>query len=110
MKVNRFLSSYLRAADVTEDIVVTIEKVEAVSFENEGTVQEKLAVTGRELEQDIVLNKTMIRQLTEILASDDTEDWQGKKVVLYTDPDVFFQGKRTGGLRFRALKSTDTPF
>ncbi len=43
----------------------------------------------------------------EDLYGSDTDDWIGKPVVLYVDPDVRYGAKRTGGLRIKPPPSTE---
>ena len=57
----------------------------------------------------MVVNSTNIKRLAKACASEDTEDWTGKQVVLYVDPDVEFGGNVVGGLRIRAHKVTPEP-
>jgi hypothetical protein len=52
----------------------------------------------------MVLNTTTIRVLEKAFGPD-SDDWAGKKVVLYTDPNVSFKGQVVGGLRLRPLKT-----
>jgi hypothetical protein len=52
----------------------------------------------------MVLNSTNIKRLAKACNSDDTDDWVGKQVVLYVDPDVEYAGNVVGGLRIRAHK------
>jgi hypothetical protein len=39
-----------------------------------------------------------------VFNSEDTDDWTGKKIVLYNDPNVSYAGKIIGGIRVRAPK------
>jgi hypothetical protein len=47
------------------------------------------------------LNKTNSNTLAHKLG-DDTDEWVGKSVQLYSEP-VYFQGKTTDGLRVRPM-------
>lgn len=58
----------------------------------------------RELEKPLVLNSTNIQLCAQICKSEDTDEWIGKRVVLYTDPNVSYAGKLIGGIRVRAPK------
>jgi hypothetical protein len=102
MKVGKFLSSYLRAADVTQPVTITVERVVEETVGRPGKSERKLVLHYRGGTKVVVLSKTMLGQLVEILKSDDTDDWAGKRVVMFQDPDVDFEGKRVGGIRFRA--------
>ncbi len=59
----------------------------------------------KEFEKGMVLNKTNLKRIAFVTGSDETDDWGGKQVVLYTDPDVEFGGDIVGGLRIRKPKS-----
>lgn len=65
--------------------------------------QYKYVMSLEELQKPLVLNSTNIQLLTKILSSDETDEWIGKKVVLYTDENVSFAGKLTGGIRVRRI-------
>ena len=58
-----------------------------------------------ELEKGMVLNKTNLKRIAHVTGSDETDDWTGKQVVIYTDPDVEFGGEIVGGLRIRRKPS-----
>jgi len=49
----------------------------------------------------MVLNSTNIQLLAKACESEDTDDWIGKKVIIYSDPNVSFGGKLVGGLRVK---------
>ena len=82
---------------------ISIERVEEETFERDGQEETKLVLFPKGSSQGVVLAKTQINQLVEFLGSDDTDDWVGRKVVMFADPDVWFQGKKVGGIRFRAF-------
>jgi len=48
----------------------------------------------------LVLNKTNIGYMIAVFGSDDSDDWVGRRVNLWNDPSVNFNGVR-GGLRVR---------
>lgn len=102
-RVNEMVQSkYLKTADVEDPIIVTIQGVKQVNMAKEGEAPElKWAIKFRELEKPMILNSTNIHVAAKICGSDDTDDWRGKEIVLYTDPNVSFGGQVVGGLRFR---------
>ena len=105
MRISKFLSNYLKSKDVKAPVVVTISGAEAVTFgEGKKDEKESLVVYFKELEQGVVLCKESIRQLVELTGSEDTDSWTGKRVELFNDPTVKFEGKNVGGIRFRAAK------
>lgn len=107
-------SKYLKQSDVDDEVTVTVEKVGKANVAREGDEPEyKWLCRFKELPKPLVLNATNIKRLAKACDSDDTDDWIGKRVILYVDPDIEFGGNVVGGLRIRAMKkehgSTRTP-
>ena len=99
-------SKYLKQSDVDSDATVTIVKVGKANIAKKDDEPEyKWLIRFEEFPKPMVLNSTNIKRLARACSSDDTDDWTGKKVVLYVDPDVEFAGNVVGGLRIRALKA-----
>lgn len=71
--------------------------------------EHKWCLLFREEEKPLVLNSTNIQLCKAIFGSDDTDDWKGKRVVLYTDPSIMYAGKVVGGIRVRKPKATAPP-
>lgn len=95
-------SKYLKQDDVPDPVIVTVQGVKQVNVAKEGAEPEmKWAIKFSEFELPMVLNSTNIHLAAKITGSDDTDDWKGKELVLYSDPNVSFGGKLVGGLRFR---------
>ena len=102
MKAGKFLSNFLKSKDVREPITITITSVEVEEFkDDDGGARESLVIYAKEIEQGVVLSKTALAQVIDILGSDETDTWTGKQIVLFNDTSVTFKGKRVGGLRFR---------
>lgn len=100
-------SKFMKKEDVGTGALVTIESVEPHNVAKEGAPPEnKWCLVFAEADKPLVLNSTNIQLCERIFASDDTDDWVGKKIVLYTDPNVSYQGKVIGGIRVRAPKKT----
>lgn len=97
-------SKYLKQADVEPAKLVTIKGVEKVTFEEKGETKKKWALHFRELDKPLLLNKTNINRTVKATGTDDVDEWNGRKVVLYFDPDVEFGGDVVGGIRIRAPK------
>jgi hypothetical protein len=96
-------SKYLKQSDVDEDVTVTIQKVGRGNIAKEGDEPEhKWMVKFEEFKKPMILNSTNIKRLARACESEDTDEWVGRKVVLYVDPDVEFAGNVVGGLRIRA--------
>jgi hypothetical protein len=103
-------SKYLKQSDVDADTVVTVEKVGKANVAPKGEEAEfKWLIRFSEFTKPMVLNSTNIKRLAKACDSEDTDDWIGKQVVLYVDPDVEFAGNVVGGLRIRAHKKDVQP-
>jgi hypothetical protein len=107
MKVSEaFPSKFLKATDVNGSeptLVIDTVVQEEVGRENE----QKMVLYFKGKQKGLVLNKTN----SHVLASkfgDDTDDWSGKSVQLYSEP-VYFQGKKTDGLRVRPVAPAKAP-
>jgi hypothetical protein len=102
-------SKYLKQADVEDDTVVTVTKVgQANNGKDDGPVDIKWLIRFKEFDKPMVLNRTNISLLGTFLG-DDTDDWIGKQVIVYNDESIQFQGKITGGLRFKRFKGKAKP-
>ncbi len=98
-------SKFLKKEDVGAGALGTIESVVQMNVAMEGASQElKWCMTFHEMEKPLVLNSTNIQLTAKICGSEDTDDWTGKRIVLYTDPNVSYAGKLIGGIRVRAPK------
>lgn len=95
-------SRFLKKEDVEPRKLVTITKLteENVAPENQAA-EVKWVMHFRELSKPLVLNSTNINACVQALGTDETDDWIGKQVVLYNDPNVSFGGKIVGGIRIR---------
>ena len=102
-RVNDMIESkYLKQADAPDPIIVTVGKVGKVNIAKEGDAPEhKWYVRFDEFDKPLLLNSTNIKLLEMACGSDDTDDWIGKEVILYTDSSVSFGGQIVGGLRIR---------
>ena len=112
MKASQMMpSKYLKKEDIDRDTLVTIAKLGQadVSQQDAGEEDLKWTVKFKELDKPLVLNVTNINAITEATGTDETDEWVGKQVVLYVDPNVMFAGKRVGGLRIRAPKNKVLP-
>ena len=95
-------SKYLKITDVPDPVIVTIQGVKQVNIAKEDDTPEYKWIIGfQEFDKPMVLNSTNIHVAAKVLGSDDTDDWKGKEIILFNDPNVSFKGEITGGLRFR---------
>lgn len=95
-------SKYLRSDDIEGEVVVTVKKIGQITMkEKDGSETRKWAVKFEEYEQPLVLNKTNIKRLEKFCGAD-TDEWPGKKVVLYVDHEVQFGSDIVSALRIKA--------
>jgi hypothetical protein len=98
-------SKYLKTQDVPEPVIVTFQDADIANVAKEGDRKdERLVVKFKEFDKPMVFNATNMKRTAKALGSDDTDDWIGKKMVLYTDDEVEYAGEIVGGLRVRAVK------
>ncbi len=99
-------SKYLKKADVEPPILVTIARITQENLAQQGQEPEmKYVLHFAEDLKPMVLNSTNGQLIAMALGSEETDDWNGKQIVLYNDPNVSFAGKLTGGIRARAKKT-----
>jgi hypothetical protein len=105
MKIgDAFPSNYLKAdEDVPEegDLVVTVSRTEMATLGQGRDAKEKAVLFFKEVKKGLVLNKTNWQLIAKALGSDDTDDWEGRRIALYST-DVEFKGEFTRGIRVRA--------
>ncbi len=103
-------SKFLKKEDVGKGALATIESVGQMNVAKEGADQEmKWCLHFSDIDKPLVLNSTNIQLCAKICGSEDTDDWAGKRIVLYTDPNVSYGGKLIGGIRVRAPKPSAAP-
>lgn len=103
MDLNAFSSSkYLSKTDMPEQgLTLTIG---AFGVETMQDQRKKPWVSWLEPGiKPMLLNKTNINRLKQILGTSQTEGMIGKRVVVYNDPMIEMQGQIVGGLRVRPL-------
>lgn len=92
--------NYLKADDIKDlgDVNVVIENVTVDELEDG---KKKAVLHFRGKEKTLVVNVTNANMLEELTGSDDTDDWIGKRICIYTCK-VDFQGKRVLAIRVKA--------
>src|SRR3954470_4607148 len=80
-----YVSKWLKASDLEEDeATFTITGSDVTEFkERNGDVKRQIYLEFAETEKPLGLNKTNYGVLQSIFRSPDTDDWVGKKVVLF---------------------------
>jgi hypothetical protein len=98
---------YLRKEDVPQPRLLTIKagSFEKKRFGKDDDVEYKWIMGFEEIDETLVLNVDKLDTMAEIFNSTNTDNWEGKKIVVYVDPNVKFGGKKVGGLRVRAPKN-----
>jgi hypothetical protein len=106
MKLDDMLESkFLKQSDFPQDRLLTIVGVKRENIAKEDEAPEyRWTVKFKELDKPMVANSTNLKRIFRI-CGDDTDDWTGKRIVVYVDPDIEFGGKVVGGLRVRAPKT-----
>lgn len=103
-------SKFLTKDDVTPPVLVTMGQVEKVNVALAGADPEyRWALYFDELDKPLILNQTNINLINAVTVTDDTDNWVGKKVVLYNDPTISYAGKVTGGIRVRGNDAVQAP-
>jgi hypothetical protein len=98
-------SKFLKQGDVGAGALMTITGCEKHNVAMAGADPEmKWCLEFSETDKPLVLNVTNMQLCARALGSDDTDEWTGKRIVLYTDPNVSYAGKVVGGIRIRAPK------
>jgi hypothetical protein len=105
--VNEMLQSkYLKKEDFPDPVLMTIAGVHKVNIAKEDEKpQYKYAMKFNEAEKPLLLNSTNIKLAAKFCNSDDSDDWVGKKIVVYNDENVSFGNDIIGGIRFRRPKT-----
>ena len=110
MKVSEMTGgTYLRKDDVSDDMLLTIKSINRETVGNDEDAEEKYILYFKELDKGLVLNKTNIQMAAKATGEDDSDNWPGKKIVLYFDESVQYAGKVVGGLRLRAARKAAKP-
>lgn len=101
MRDRRFLAK----EDINgKEAIVTFKSFEQVNTALEGqSPKYKWAAYFNEFEKPLIFNNTNREAAALALGSRVTEQWLGKRVALFVDPMVSFQGKITGGVRVRGI-------
>lgn len=98
-------SKFLTRSDVGRGVLATVKDFFQENVAKEGAPEEyKWCMSFVELEKPLVVNNTNAQIMSTVFGSEETDNWIGKQIVLYDDPNVSFGGKLVGGIRCRAPK------
>jgi hypothetical protein len=94
-----FPSKYIKVEDLQgRRVTATIDSVTVEEIGQGDDKDTKPVVYFFGKEKGLALNRTNAATLTDILGTDETDDWHGKRIVLYPDKTMF-QGKRVACIR-----------
>ena len=110
MKIDELMpSKYLKTSDVGEGKVVTVKSLKKANVAREDQTPEyKFIVFYEEFDKGMVLNKTNIKRMGKYLG-DDTDDWIGGQVEVYTDDNIQYGTDIVSGLRIRGVPKKAAP-
>jgi len=98
-------SQYLKKDDlIGAPMTVTVHKVIKQNVARRHD-QEKLkhVVYFHETSKVLVLGLTNAELIAKAVGSDDMDLWPEKQIVLFFDPEVYWDGARVGGVRAKAV-------
>jgi len=100
---------YLKREELTEEGTPhAVESVEQQSVLNpDGTTDEKWVLMLSDL-KPMIMNATNIRIAVAAFGTAETDEWIGKRIIVYDDPQIEFGGKVVGGVRLRAMPKKRT--
>ena len=103
MKIGQMVESkFIRQQDLTQPRIATITHLTQENVGREDQPELKYCLHFQEADlKPLVLNKINIELCALACASDETDEWTGKQIVLWADPTVSFGGKLVGGVRVR---------
>lgn len=103
MKLNEaFPGKYLRSDDLgDDDVTVTIKDCTQEMVGQGRDAQLKLVLLFREFEKGLIINKTNATTIAK-MHGDDTDEWLGKRIVLWVNHDVQFGNEIVSAIRVRA--------
>jgi hypothetical protein len=96
-----FPSKFVKPEDVDTPVTVTIESVEQRDISGDGSLDFRWLLRTKELTKPVLLSWTLGNNIVAVLESDDTKDWEYRRIILYRDPYVFNHGVMTGAIRAR---------
>ena len=95
-------SAVIRFADIgTRSATVKIVRVEAGEIIGAGAKTSKRPMIYIEGKEKPIAGNASICRAIEGMYGPTVEDWAGKLITIYGDPNVMFGGERVGGIRVR---------
>jgi len=85
-----------------EEKTVTITAIDTAEVMGDGGLRsQKPIMRFREPVKPLIVNTTNFKTMQRLFLSKYIEDWTGKRVILYGDPDVRFGKEVVGGVRVK---------
>jgi hypothetical protein len=106
MKIGQMMAGkYLKKEDCDPPTLVTIDRFEEENVAREDQPTDmKWVMYFKDNEKGLVMNSTNLQLAAIAFGTQETDEWIGRSLVLYHDPNVSFGGKLVGGIRVRAPK------
>jgi hypothetical protein len=106
MKIGQMMAGkYLKKEDCDPPMLVTIDRFEEENVAREDQPTDmKWVMYFKDNEKGLVMNSTNLQLAAIAFGTQETDEWIGRSLVLYHDPNVSFGGKLVGGIRVRAPK------
>lgn len=96
-----YLGAY--AFDEGKDMILTVASVGNELVTGDGGRKEECTVCHfAENVKPMILNKTNMKAIQKALGTPYIEEWAGRKIQIYADPNVKFGKEITGGVRVRS--------
>ena len=94
-------SRYISKPDVEKPLLLTIRGLQEENVAmQEAAPEMEWCLFFEELDKPMVLKPVNTALIAQFLG-DETDEWIGKKVVLFYDPSIMFKGQLKGGIRVR---------
>lgn len=103
-----FQSKYCAQADLETPVVVTIKHAEIETIKSDDGNEDKAVLYfERDRLKPMILNSGNWQTIEDAYGVD-TDDWIGKSIEVYVDPNVMFGKKKVGGVRVRLPSPSPT--
>lgn len=96
-----FPSRYIGKDDVKTPLLATIKELDQAMIKSDGGDECKNVMFFKDPNVKPLIVNTVNWMILEDAYGEESDDWHGKMVELYVNPDVMFGGKRVGGVRVR---------
>lgn len=98
-----FPSKYVKAAELPEEgITLTMDRVAMEDVDGKGT--HKPVLYFEKAKKGLVLNVTNSKKIQQLVGTAETDEWSGKKIVLYAS-ETEYAGDTVPCIRVRAAKA-----